>query len=140
MNADGSELWLRSMVGRTVDAPPAVQIAAQRARLWARLMAHMPADAAGAWLLFEEQGKGRAEPLAGDTVVGRGEDAQLRPDCRWLSRRHFRLVRDQVWRVEDLGGRNHLFVNEERVAASRPLVSGDLLRIADFHFLFFESA
>jgi hypothetical protein len=139
MTSDAAERWISGLPGRSFASPTRIRETALRARSWVRLTAHLPPDASGAWLVYEEEGRGCAVALTGPVVVGRGEDADVRPGCSWLSRRHFRVYRDGGWAVEVLGGRNALHLNGERMAGPRPLVSGDLLRVADFDLLFFEA-
>lgn len=140
MNPDHSECWVDGAAGREIADFDAFRRASVRARLWSALLIHLPADATGAWLLFEEQGIGRAVRLEAETIVGRGEEAGLRPECRWLSRRHFRLFRNGDWHLEDLGGRNPVRLNDQPVPAPHRLVSGDVIQVADFPMLFFLCA
>lgn len=135
MNPDAAERWLEGVAGRTLETD-AAHGTALRARVWTAMLANLPADATGAWLLYEEHGTCRTVALSGERVVGRGEEATLRIDCRWLSRRQFTLrQRAEGFEIEHAGGRNATHVNDE-VVASRRLVSGDVIRVADAAFLF----
>jgi pSer/pThr/pTyr-binding forkhead associated (FHA) protein len=67
--------------------------------------------------------------------LGRGEDAGLRIDDRWLSRRHCRLdMVDGVLTVRDLGSRHGTFINGENVRECK-LLPGDELCIGLSHFV-----
>ncbi len=69
-------------------------------------------------------------------VIGRGSDADVRIDDVDVSRRHVRLtVREDGVFVEDLGSRNGVFVDEERIAALTPLRVGQILSIGAVRFL-----
>ncbi len=69
-------------------------------------------------------------------MIGRGSDADVRIDDADVSRSHVRLtVREDGVFVEDLGSRNGVFVDEERIAALTPLRVGQTLRIGAFGFL-----
>ncbi len=66
----------------------------------------------------------------GQFVVGRSAGCQLSLDDPLVSRRHALLVvaRDSVT-VEDLGSRNGVVVNGERIAGQRPVHAGDRILI-----------
>ena len=67
--------------------------------------------------------------------LGRGEDAGLRIDDRWLSRRHCRLdLIDGVLTVRDLGSRHGTYINGQVVRESK-LLPGDELCIGLSHFV-----
>ena len=52
-------------------------------------------------------------------VVGRGEDCEVVLPDRQVSRRHFRIVRDDDgYSVEDLGSKNGTYVNGAAVRGS----------------------
>jgi diguanylate cyclase (GGDEF)-like protein len=64
------------------------------------------------------------------TVIGRGDDCELRLDDAAISRRHARIFRDgATWFVEDLQSQNGTFVDAERLRAPRALVDGARLQI-----------
>ncbi|MFH1709219.1 MAG: FHA domain-containing protein [Planctomycetota bacterium] len=68
----------------------------------------------------------------GITVVGRGEDADIRIDSTKLSRLHARFtVGGASIEIEDLDSKNGTFVNGARITAKRALVQGDAVRFAD---------
>ena len=80
-----------------------------------------------------------AGPLAGQrfpleretTLIGRGEDCDVRIDDPLASRRHAQ-VRREPWRyvLEDLGSRNGTLVNGEPVNAGYHLRHGDTVHVA----------
>lgn len=67
---------------------------------------------------------------AGDFVVGRSADCQLRLEGGLVSRRHARLrpAQDGLL-LEDLGSRNGVLVNERRIKGPTALVHGDVIGI-----------
>jgi pSer/pThr/pTyr-binding forkhead associated (FHA) protein len=67
--------------------------------------------------------------------LGRGDEAAIRIDDRWLSRHHCRIdVSDGVVQVRDLGSRHGTYVNGQAVAECK-LLPGDELRIGLSHFV-----
>jgi hypothetical protein len=80
-----------------------------------------------------------AGPLAGQrfpleretTLIGRGEDCDVRVDDPLASRRHAQ-VRREPWRyvLEDLGSRNGTLVNGEPVSGGHHLRHGDTVHVA----------
>jgi pSer/pThr/pTyr-binding forkhead associated (FHA) protein len=67
--------------------------------------------------------------------LGRGDDANIRIDDRWLSRHHCRLdVVDGQLHVQDLGSRHGTYVNGQSVCDCK-LLPGDELRIGLSHFV-----
>jgi hypothetical protein len=64
-------------------------------------------------------------------VVGRGEDCEVVLPDRQVSRRHFRIVRDDDgYSVEDLGSKNGTYVNGAAVRGSVQLQDGDEIQVA----------
>ena len=64
-------------------------------------------------------------------VVGRGEDCEVVLPDRQVSRRHFRIVRDENgYSVEDLGSKNGTYVNGAAVRGSVQLQDGDEIQVA----------
>ena len=75
---------------------------------------------------------GRRFPLDRETtLIGRGEDCDVRIDDPLASRRHA-AVRREPWRyvLEDLGSRNGTLVNGEPVQGVHHLRHGDTLHVA----------
>lgn len=74
----------------------------------------------------------------GDFVVGRGADCQLSLDDPLVSRRHaIFVVREGGVRVRDLGSRNGVSVNTQRIDGERLLVDGDRVQIGSQEMLIF---
>ena len=62
-------------------------------------------------------------------VIGRGENARVRIDDRWLSRAHCELrCEDDSLVVRDLGSKHGTFVNGQRISEAT-LEAGDVLAI-----------
>lgn len=74
---------------------------------------------------------GRVYPLAdGQSVVGRGVEAEVRIRDRATSRRHARLSSgDEGYVLEDLGGPNGVFVNGRALSGPRALRHGDVIEL-----------
>ena len=75
---------------------------------------------------------GRRFPLERETtLIGRGEDCDVRIDDPLASRRHA-AVRREPWRyvLEDLGSRNGTLVNGEPVQGEHHLRHGDTVHVA----------
>ena len=69
-------------------------------------------------------------PRTGSVTIGRSDEAHLRVDDHSVSRRHATLTMDHgEARIADLGSHNGVWVNDERVVASRLLFSGDAVTI-----------
>jgi pSer/pThr/pTyr-binding forkhead associated (FHA) protein len=67
--------------------------------------------------------------------LGRGPEAGVRIDDRWLSRKHCRLaVAEGVLMVRDLSSRHGTFVNGQAISECQ-LLPGDELCIGLTHFL-----
>lgn len=66
----------------------------------------------------------------GSTVIGRGQDADVRLDDEGLSRKHARVFKTQNrWFVEDLGSKNGCWLNNTRVQERAALEDGSYLQI-----------
>lgn len=66
----------------------------------------------------------------GRFIIGRSEDAQLCLDDPLASRHHVALtLAGDALTVEDLGSRNGVFLNRERLSARRPAKHGDLIQV-----------
>ena len=70
-------------------------------------------------------------------IIGRGEDAHLRPTSDLISRKHCAITigRGQVT-IEDMGSRNGTFVNEEQLPDNTKHVVkiGDILKVGRLQF------
>lgn len=86
------------------------------------------------WIAWREH----TLPLrAGENVIGRGPEVQIRLNESGVSRRHARiLIEGERITIEDLGSKNGTFVRGERIAAARSLGSGDELRFGPVRVTF----
>src|SRR5262245_28360753 len=90
---------------------------------------HRPVQSGRAlgWL---EWGKQRFPLIAGENVVGRDPDVEVRLDASTVSRRHARfVVSAKGTTLEDFGSKNGTFVANERVTAPVALVDGATIGI-----------
>ena len=80
-------------------------------------------------------------PTTGDVRIGRARDIELRIDDHSVSRKHtlLRVIDGQV-RVKDLGSQNGTFVNGEKLAGSRTLLSEDVISIGGTSLVFHENS
>ncbi len=71
----------------------------------------------------------------GESLIGRTRACQLRIDDPTVSRRHARmlLVRE-LCTIADLGSRNGVKVNGEKISDARVLADGDLVAVGSFEF------
>jgi predicted component of type VI protein secretion system len=68
-------------------------------------------------------------------IIGRGEEAHLRPSSDLISRQHCVIKTDNGRvTIEDLGSRNGTFVNEQQLAAAHVVRVGDILRVGRLQF------
>lgn len=75
-----------------------------------------------------------------ETVIGRGEDANIVIESASVSRRHARLQRtEKAFLCEDLGSANGVFVNGTRLESAE-MQNGDTLQIGDALFVFQASS
>ena len=75
--------------------------------------------------------------LDGENVIGRDPDVAVPINASIVSRRHARvMVAEGVAQIEDLGSKNGTFVANERVAATRQLADGDVIKIGDYELTF----
>ena len=93
-------------------------------------------------LVFEQESSWVFQlPTGGAVVIGRGDEAGLRLHNSSVSRRHASIeLADRLTRVVDLGSQNGTLVNGERIAAPRPLVSGDTLSIGSVTLIYHASS
>jgi len=87
---------------------------------------------ASKYVLLVESGKLRREvPVTdGVLIIGRGPTASLRLPDDYCSREHAKiLMRGDELFVEDVGARNGIFVNDDRVLLDQKLMDGDRLRM-----------
>jgi DNA-binding winged helix-turn-helix (wHTH) protein len=75
--------------------------------------------------------------VAGENVVGRGHDVQLRLDLPGISRRHARIrIGDGAIVVEDLGSKNGTFLNDAPVDGAVAVASGDVIGLGSTQLTF----
>ncbi len=73
--------------------------------------------------------------LVPEFVIGRGDDAHLKPSSDLISRRHCAIrLKDGTVEVEDLGSRNGTFVNGTQIAGVYVPKAGDILRVGQLQF------
>ncbi|HEY1683807.1 MAG TPA: FHA domain-containing protein [Tepidisphaeraceae bacterium] len=87
-------------------------------------------------VMLKSDGQRRSFPLNREmTVIGRGEDCDLRVPVGDVSRKHCRLVKEDAGlRIEDLGSSNGTFHNGQRVSEAY-LAAGDHLKIGPLQFI-----
>jgi DNA-binding winged helix-turn-helix (wHTH) protein len=91
-------------------------------------------DQPSCWL---EWGKRRFPLPAGEHVVGRDPDVEVRLDASTVSRRHARLlVTAEGTVLEDFGSKNGTFRGNERVTSPVQLADGDSIRIGSLLLTF----
>ncbi len=85
------------------------------------------------YLHFDEPGSSEPIPLPeGHRVVGRARSADVTVESPSVSRRHALLAVDaERVTVQDLGSRNHTFVNGERIEDSTEVRAGDSLEFGE---------
>jgi len=86
--------------------------------------------------MFKANGERKDFPLTDDlTIVGRGDDCDLRVPLTDVSRRHCELrIEEGKLVVADLSSSNGTFINNKRVTESR-LRPGDLLTLGPVSFV-----
>lgn len=68
-------------------------------------------------------------------IIGRGEDAHLRPSSDLVSRNHCAIcVGNGKVTVEDMGSRNGTFINGDQIEATHLVQVGDTLRVGRLQF------
>jgi predicted component of type VI protein secretion system len=68
-------------------------------------------------------------------IIGRGEQAHLRPSSDLISRQHCAInIADGKVTIEDLGSRNGTFVNEEPLNGAHVAKVGDVLKVGRLQF------
>jgi len=87
-------------------------------------------------VMFRADGQRRSFSVVRESsIVGRREDCDLRIPLAEVSRKHCRLIRDEVsLRVEDMGSSNGTFHNEQRIQEAT-LSPGDTLRVGPVTFM-----
>jgi DNA-binding winged helix-turn-helix (wHTH) protein len=95
-------------------------------------------DASLCWL---EWGRERFPLTAGEHVIGREPDVEIRLDAPTVSRRHARLVvsLDGAW-LEDFGSKNGTQRGDERITTPVQLADGDIVHIGALMLTFHTNA
>ncbi|MEM9074692.1 MAG: FHA domain-containing protein [Myxococcota bacterium] len=76
-----------------------------------------------------------------EVVIGRSPDCQVTIEDPLVSRRHARiLIDEESAQIEDLGSRNGVVVNGEKVEGARPLSDGDRIRLGTQELVFYKGA
>ena len=89
------------------------------------------------WLEWDKQ---RFPLSAGEHVIGRDPDVEVRLDSSTVSRRHARLmVKPEGTVLEDFGSKNGTFRGGERVTSPVQLTDGDAIRIGSLLVTFHVS-
>ena len=79
---------------------------------------------------------GQAIPIAGERfVIGRADDCNLKPRSELISRYHCEIFIDEgeVF-VRDMGSKNGVFLNENKITQTNSLKNGDKLAIGPLEF------
>jgi predicted component of type VI protein secretion system len=86
-------------------------------------------------VMFKSDGQRKDFPVSGETtVIGRGEDCDLRIPLLSVSRRHTQLnIEDDDLLCRDLGSSNGTYVNNQRVTETQ-LSAGDRLAVGPVIF------
>ena len=79
---------------------------------------------------------GQVIPILGDRfVVGRAEDCNLKPRSELISRYHCEIsLKDGQAFVRDMGSKNGVFLNDEKITETCELKNGDKLAIGPLEF------
>ncbi len=124
---------IREALGDTARAPRFIRTAHGFGYAFSGDATSVPPEKEGArtgpvcWL---EWGKRRIPLSAGENIVGRDPDVEVRLDASTVSRRHARLVVTAEGTVlEDFGSKNGTFRGNDRITAPVQLADGDALRI-----------
>ena len=80
---------------------------------------------------------GRRFAFSDEITIGRGEDNDIAIPDAFVSHHHARIYQHvNQYVVEDLGSRNHTYVNDEELDGSTYLTPGDVIRIGFVAFEF----
>jgi predicted component of type VI protein secretion system len=87
-------------------------------------------------VMFRADGQRRSFSVVREsTIVGRREDCDLRIPLAEVSRKHCRLIRDDMSvRIEDMGSSNGTYHNEQRIQEAT-LSPGDTVRVGPVTFM-----
>ena len=94
---------------------------------------HTPAQTAGAAALVVLAGEGlegRRYPVGHELSIGRSPDNDIVLDDSFVSHHHVLIYqRENAYIAEDLGSRNHTYLNDGQLSGRAYLRVGDVLRI-----------
>lgn len=94
---------------------------------------HTPAQTAGAAALVVLAGEGlegRRYPVGHELSIGRSPDNDIVLDDSFVSHHHVLIYqRENAYIAEDLGSRNHTYLNDGQLIGRAYLRAGDVLRI-----------
>lgn len=94
---------------------------------------HTPAQTAGAAALVVLAGEGlegRRYPVGHELSIGRSPDNDIVLDDSFVSHHHVLIYqRENAYIAEDLGSRNHTYLNDGQLSGRAYLRAGDVLRI-----------
>ena len=94
---------------------------------------HTPAQTAGAAALVVLAGEGlegRRYPVGHELSIGRSPDNDIVLDDSFVSHHHVLIYqRENAYIAEDLGSRNHTYLNDGPLSGRAYLRAGDVLRI-----------
>ena len=96
-------------------------------------VSHTPAQTAGAAALVVLAGEGlagRRYPVGHELSIGRSPDNDIVLDDSFVSHHHVLIYqRENAYIAEDLGSRNHTYLNDGQLSGRAYLRAGDVLRI-----------
>ena len=79
---------------------------------------------------------GQVIPIAGPKfIIGRADDCHLKPRSELISRYHCAIISEEGYvAVRDLGSKNGVYLNGERVSMEHELKNGDKLSVGPLEF------
>lgn len=79
---------------------------------------------------------GQTIPITGSKfIIGRADDCHLKPRSELISRYHCAIISEEGYvAVRDLGSKNGVYLNGERVALEQELKNGDKLSLGPLEF------
>ena len=79
---------------------------------------------------------GQVIPITGEKfLIGRADDCQLKPRSELISRYHCAIIAEDGYvAVRDLGSKNGVYCNGERIATEQELKNGDKLTVGPLEF------
>ena len=100
-----------------------------------------PPDAPGDYLLVRGGQREEWVPLQDKVTVGADPACDIQINSDYVSAKHCRIEGDSgAWVVHDLGSKNGVYVNAERVTEPRPLRDGDVIELGNVTLVFLTNA